>query len=520
MNRAWPLRRVLKYSAIGGSVVLTGLSLRTNDYDVNSVGIIRLSRAALTVYDIACLYRNNLYKKEWDKKSAEYKAEKSRSHTLAAEKLLKLICINKGVYIKVGQHIGSLDYLLPAEFVSTMKVLHSNAPKNPIEDLYKVIRQDLKVNPEELFESFDAEPLGTASLAQVHRATLKNGQEVAVKVQHPYVLGNSNVDMKTMEYLCKIMSIVFPDFKMQWLVDESKKNLPIELDFLNEGRNAEKVADMFKDYKWLKVPKIFWDISTKRVLVMEYVTGGQVNDLEYIHKNKIDTFDVANKIGQLYSNMIFINGFVHSDPHPGNILVRKTKKGDNEIILLDHGLYANLTDEFRYQYSKLWLSILNVDRKGMRFHTGKLGIKGDLYPLFACMLTGRPWESVIAGIDRIKPNAAEKELVQSNSTLVLPSISDILEQVDRQMLLILKTNDLIRGIETTLQTQYRMTSFWVMSKCCIESVARQEIHHSKTYWQRFAKNFHKNWTIFKLNIYYLYLGIINFNLFSTLRQLV
>lgn len=97
---------------------------------------------------------------------------------------------------------------------------------------------------------------------------------------------------------------------------------------------------MFRDFKWLKVPKIFWDISTKRVLVMEYVTGGQVNDLDYIRSHKIDTFDIANKIGQLYSNMIFINGFVHSDPHPGNILVRKTDKGDNEVILLDHGLYA------------------------------------------------------------------------------------------------------------------------------------------------------------------------------------
>lgn len=97
---------------------------------------------------------------------------------------------------------------------------------------------------------------------------------------------------------------------------------------------------MFKDYKWLKVPKIFWEISTKRVLVMEYLTGGQVNDLEYFQTNKIDTYDVANKIGQLYSNMIFINGFVHSDPHPGNILVRKSKNGDNEVILLDHGLYA------------------------------------------------------------------------------------------------------------------------------------------------------------------------------------
>lgn len=83
--------------------------------------------------------------------------------------------------------------------------------------------------------------MGVASLAQVHRATLKNGDRVAVKVQHPYVKGNSVVDMKTMEILVKMMSWVFPDFKFQWLVDETKKNLPIELDFLHEGQNAEKV---------------------------------------------------------------------------------------------------------------------------------------------------------------------------------------------------------------------------------------------------------------------------------------
>lgn len=142
----WQLRRVLKYSAICGGTAITALSLHANDYDMNSVGIVRLSRAALTVYDIGRTYKRNLYAQEWDKTSAEYKELKSRTHTLAAEKLLQLICTNKGVYIKVGQHIGSLDYLLPPEYVQTMKVLHSDAPKNPVEDLYKVIRQDLKVN--------------------------------------------------------------------------------------------------------------------------------------------------------------------------------------------------------------------------------------------------------------------------------------------------------------------------------------------------------------------------------------
>lgn len=100
------------------------------------------------------------------------------------------------------------------------------------------------------------EPIGTASLAQVHRAVLKDGSVVAVKVQHPYVQGNSRVDMKTMEYLVKIMSFVFPEFKFQWLVDESKKNIPKELDFHQEGQNAEKVSEIFKNYDWLKIPKI------------------------------------------------------------------------------------------------------------------------------------------------------------------------------------------------------------------------------------------------------------------------
>lgn len=136
------------------------------------------------------------------------------------------------------------------------------------------------------------------------------------------------------------MSFIFVDFKMQWLVDESKKNLPIELDFLQEGKNAEKVAEMFKQFKWLKIPKIYWDLSTQRVLVMEFCQGGQVNDLDYIKTNNIDKFEISSKLGLLYSNMIFVNGFVHSDPHPGNILVKNNHKGQLDIVLLDHGLYA------------------------------------------------------------------------------------------------------------------------------------------------------------------------------------
>lgn len=148
----------------------------------------------------------------------------------------------------------------------------------------------------------------------------------------------------------------------------------------------------------------------------------------------------------------------------------------------------------------------------MRHYAGQLGIKGDLYALFSCMITGRRWESVVAGINRVGTHANEKDLVQSSSTRVLPSISDILQQVDPQMLLILKTNDLIRGIERTLSTQDRKTSFYVMSKCCIESVAVHDAKNLSIQWQSY-------WTMAKLNIYNAFLSIINFNLFSTLRHI-
>lgn len=101
-----------------------------------------------------------------------------------------------------------------------------------------------------------------------------------------------------------------------------------------------QVKQHFKNCSWLKIPKIFWEMSTDRVLIMEYLEGGQVNDLDYIQANKIDPYDVSNKLGILYANMIFLNGYVHSDPHPGNILVHKNKSGNTDIVLLDHGLYA------------------------------------------------------------------------------------------------------------------------------------------------------------------------------------
>lgn len=138
------LSRLVKYAVIGSATFGTIASLQSNQYNLNSIGIVRLSRAAKTVFEIGVIYKKDLYGKGLDKSSPEYKELKSKCHKRSAEKLLKLCCTNKGVYIKVGQHIAALDYLLPSEYVQTMKILHCHAPTNPIEDVYKVIREDLK----------------------------------------------------------------------------------------------------------------------------------------------------------------------------------------------------------------------------------------------------------------------------------------------------------------------------------------------------------------------------------------
>ncbi|MED6265141.1 putative aarF domain-containing protein kinase 1, partial [Characodon lateralis] len=192
----------------------------------------------------------------------------------------------------------------------------------------------------ELFVSFEEKPHGAASLAQVHKAVLHDGRTVAVKVQHPKVQRQSSKDIMVIEVLVKAVHWLFPDFAFMWLVDEAKKNMPLELDFLNEGHNAEKVANMLSHFPFLKVPMIFWDLSTKRILTMEFLEGGQVNDREYMKKHCINVNEISENLGKMYSEMIFVHGFVHCDPHPGNVLVRKCPLSQKtEIVLLDHGLY-------------------------------------------------------------------------------------------------------------------------------------------------------------------------------------
>uniref|UniRef100_A0A1A7YFC1 AarF domain-containing protein kinase 1 n=2 Tax=Iconisemion striatum TaxID=60296 RepID=A0A1A7YFC1_9TELE len=494
--------RILKVSSLASALLASsGFYLYSRPLDINDLSVIRFGRAAATTavisYDYLTAFRHVEHGTD------EYQAAKSQVHLRSAERLRDLCCSNRGTFIKVGQHLGALDYLLPEEYTSTLKVLHSRAPQSSLEEIQQVIREDLGKELSELFVSFEEEPRGAASLAQVHKAVVHDGRTVAVKVQHPKVQKQSSKDIMVMEVLVKAVHWLFPDFAFMWLVEEAKKNMPLELDFLNEGHNAERVASMLSHFPFLKVPVIHWDLSTKRILTMEFVEGGQVNDKDYMEKHNINVNKISENLGKMYSEMIFFHGFVHCDPHPGNVLVRKQKQ-QTEIVLLDHGLYQVLQPDFRMDYCRLWMSLINGDMSGVERYSRRLGA-GDLFPLFACVLTARSWTAVNTGISSVPVTQAEDVEIRTNAARYLPQISDLLNRVPRQMLLLLKTNDLLRGIETTLQTRASSSSFINMSRCCVRAVARHKRTKARSRSRRLQITLTESLSLWKLSVYELLL---------------
>ncbi|XP_008061517.1 uncharacterized aarF domain-containing protein kinase 1 isoform X1 [Carlito syrichta] len=501
------------------ALAASGIYLYSNKYlDPNDFGAVRVGRAVATTAVISYDYLTSLRSVPYG--SEEYLQVRSKVHLRSAQRLCELCCANRGTFIKVGQHLGALDYLLPEEYTSTLKVLHSQAPQSSMQEVRQVIREDLGKEIHDLFMSFDDTPLGAASLAQVHKAVLRDGRTVAVKVQHPKVQAQSSKDILLMEVLVLAVKQLFPEFEFMWLVDEAKKNLPLELDFLNEGRNAEKVAQMLKRFDFLKIPRIHWDLSTKRVLLMEFVDGGQVNDRDYMERNKIDVDEISRLLGKMYSEMIFVHGFVHCDPHPGNVLVRmRPGTGKAEVILLDHGLYQVLTEEFRLNYCHLWQSLIWTDMKQVKEYSQRLGA-GDLYPLFACMLTARSWDSVNRGISQAPVTATEDSEIRNNAANYLPEISQLLNHVPRQMLLIFKTNDLLRGIEAALGTRASASSFLNMSRCCVRALAEHQKKNTCSFLSRTRISLSEAFHLCQIDLYELVLRVKSLRLAGWLSTLL
>ena len=381
----------------------------------------------------------------------------SEVHKRSSIRLRDMCAQNKGVYIKLGQHIAMLDHVIPSEYQETLSTLLSKTPTSSIDSVRRVIYEDLGQYPETLFHKFEPIPIASASLAQVHVAYDKDGNKYAVKVQHEGLRDGATGDMIAITFLVNLVSNIFEGFSYKWLASEMNKNLPKELDFLNEKKNLERcrvlLSNLIKSGD-VAVPVAFNDKSSSRVLTMKFESGSYVTDLDSIYKQKLNPAHVARLISITFCEQIFRHGFVHCDPHDANLLVRENplKKGKPQIVLLDHGLYKELDDSLRKDYCRLWRALVSGDEPTIKLYCEKLGA-GKAFTLLAAMLTMRPWDDIVSddmGRLKSKNTKGEQEMLKAYARRYFKDITILLNSLPTALLLVLKTNDCLRHLDRKL----------------------------------------------------------------------
>ncbi len=255
-----------------------------------------------------------------------------------------------GVLIKLGQFLSTRVDLLPREITGELRDLQDEVASAPFEEVVAQIEDDFGRGVGEIFAELDPEPLGAASLAQVHRAVLPDGQEVVVKVLRPGIDVLVETDLRAMSNAIrglKLWGFVRRRVNLDRLVTEFVTTTRRELDMQAEGRHAERFAEEFSGDDGVLIPKIYWRASARRTLTLENVGYVKLGDTEALEKAGVDLAAVAAKLYDVYLRQIFVHNFVHADPHPGNLFVRPLEGGKFQIAFVDFGMVAVIPERLR-----------------------------------------------------------------------------------------------------------------------------------------------------------------------------
>lgn len=277
-----------------------------------------------------------------------------------------LILILLGWWVKVGQFLSSRPDVLPPEYIQELSKLQDAMPTSTPEVVRKIVEGELGCKLEDVFSSFEETALASASIAQVHRATLKDGRLVVVKVQHPDVETLLEQDMHTLIQICRLYSRVESGMSFEVVLREWQKEAGKELDFRNEMANQLRARNAMTRGKIdIVVPEVFPHLTYKRILVMEYIDGFKITDTEKLEKYKVDRNDLMCRICDAFAYQVHVDGMFHGDPHAGNILVQIDEAGRAWPVLLDWGLVKAYSRKEQYGIAKLVHSISALDMNGL-----------------------------------------------------------------------------------------------------------------------------------------------------------
>jgi aarF domain-containing kinase len=371
----------------------------------------------------------------------------SRRHRRNAETLYRLAARLQGLMIKPCQFLSSRADLVPDEYITVLSRLQDKVPPRRYAEIREVIRRELGGTPEQLFAEFGHAPIASASLAQVHRARLHDGRDVAVKVQYPGIQRIARADLKNMMLLARILSRIERPFDFTPIVRELEKMVPLELDFVNEGRNAETVARNLRHRPELLVPGIIWEHTSRRVLTMDFIEGFKITDLAAMRAAGVDPAEVAQLLTEAYCEQMLINGFFHADPHPGNLIVQPGPR----IALIDFGLSKRFPAAFRRAFVELTRAIIEKDDAATARAFQDLGFKAKSNDPKTFIALG---DAFLGRAVRENRTYADQEMVaEINAMLTRTLRENPVVEVPSDIVLVGRVTGLLSGLAKTLNSR-------------------------------------------------------------------
>lgn len=292
----------------------------------------------------------------------------------SAERIRDVMLHLQGLFIKFGQLISTLSNVLPEEFRKPLEALQNEVPAHSFDLMADTIKKELGKNPEDIFSYIDHQPLASASIGQVHRATIGE-QEVVVKIQHPQIDELVHVDLSI---ISKIISLVARFLKVkgiEHLYQQVEQMIEEELNYLLEAQSMQLIKKNLKDEKRVYIPEVYSDFCSEKVLTMEYCEGVKISDMQQIKNWGFTLDEFSELLVSLYCKMIFSDGFYHADPHPGNLLINQ----QGQLVFLDFGAVAQLSPDMKEGIPKLIECLIKQDSEEMVRVLRKLGFlaQGD-----------------------------------------------------------------------------------------------------------------------------------------------
>ncbi|XP_020275190.1 uncharacterized protein LOC109849732 [Asparagus officinalis] len=349
------------------------------------MGWANIYRRRLKVFTAALIiyldYKAVQKRVKWFSKSQE-DITWERTHQRNATRVLNLIIELEGLWVKLGQYLSTRADVLPEAYIILLRQLQDSLPPRPLNEVQQTIKRELGKSISDLFFEFVETPLATASIAQVHRATLKDGREVVVKVQHDGIKEVILEDLKNAKSIVDWIAWAEPQYDFSPMIDEWCKESPKELDFNHEAENTRKVSQnlscksVHESKNHLNsldvlIPEVIQ--STEKVLILQYMDGIRLNDAESLDAYGIDKQKVVEEITRAYAHQIYVDGFFNGDPHPGNFLV--SKEPPFRPILLDFGLTKSISSSMKQALAKMFLACAEGNHVALLSAFEEMGLK-------------------------------------------------------------------------------------------------------------------------------------------------